>query len=285
MSTLAVLTLLFSATATQTLCTPPHAVGTRSHSYLDSARMNRPVSVLLRYPAVAPGGANAPALTGCTDLFPVFSFGHGFTISNTGYDYWTAPLAEQGFIVVLPGTETGLAPSHDRFAADLVFAARAVQSDVFFASSVGSDRMYGGHSMGGGSAFLAASRDQNARALFVMAPAETNPSAIAAATQVRASTFIELGSRDCVTPRAAHGQALFDALTLPSKLKFIDEIPGGSHCQFATGSVTCALGEQSCGGSASISIAMQQSEARADLLEFLIQLGSNSGALFFDGFE
>ena len=90
------------------------------------------------------------------------------------------PLAAQGFIVVLPGTESGLSPSHDRFANDLVFAARAVQAVVFFAASAGTDRSYGGHSMGGGAAFLAAAKDQNARALFVMAPAETNPSAIAA---------------------------------------------------------------------------------------------------------
>ncbi len=285
MSSLAILTLLLNATATQALCIPPFAVGTRSHSYIDSARMNRPVSVLLRYPAAAPGGVDAPALTTCNDPFPVFSFGHGFTISNASYEYWTTPLAAQGFIVVLPGTESGLSPSHDRFATDLEFAARAVQADVFFAGSAGSDRMYGGHSMGGGAAFLAAARDRNARALFVMAPAETNPSAIAAATQVRAYTVIELASRDCVTPRASNGQAMFDALTLPPERKFIEEIPGGSHCQFATGSVTCAIGEQSCGGAATISVALQQSETRADLIEFLVALGSSGDALLFDSFE
>jgi dienelactone hydrolase len=284
MSSLALLTLLIHSVGAQSNCLPPFAVGTRSHSYMDSARMNRVVSVLLRYPAVAPG-VDAPALTGCGNLFPVYSFGHGFTISNAGYDYFALALAGQGFVVVLPGTESGLSPSHDRFATDLNFAARAVQQDVFFAGSAGTYRVYGGHSMGGGAAFLAAARDRDARALFVMAPAQTNPSAIAAAAQVRANSFIELGSRDCVTPRASNGQAMFDVLNLPSNQKTLEEIPGGSHCQFATGSITCAIGEQSCGGSATLSESLQQGETRADLIEFLQSLNLAGDALFLDDFE
>ncbi len=281
MSALAILSLFAHSLSAQ-VCTQPFAVGTRTHSYIDSARMNRVVSVLLRYPAVAPGGANAAVLTGCDQPFPIYSFGHGFTISNASYEYFAQPLAAQGFIVVLPGTESGLSPSHDRFATDLQFVARAVPEDPFFAGSAG-PRAYGGHSMGGGAAFLAAARDRNAMALFVMAPAQTNPSAIAAAALVRASTFIDLGSRDCVTPRASNGQAMFDALIFPTR-KIIEEISGGGHCQFATGSATCAIGEQSCSGTATISEAQQQSVARADLIEFLVSLGGGDG-VFFEDFE
>lgn len=284
MPLLSIVTLLLSSAATQVVCVPPYAIGTRAVSYVDVARMNRPVSVLLRYPAVPPGGNDAPALIGCTNQAPIFSFGHGFTISNSGYDYLALPLAAQGYITVLPGTETGLSPSHSAFAADLQFAARAVQADPFFVGAVGPDRIYGGHSMGGGSAFLAAASDRNARALFVLAPAQTNPSAIAAAANVRASTFILLGSRDCVTPRAAHGQPMFDALNL-SPIKFIVEIPGASHCQFATGSVSCAIAEQSCGGSATISAATQQTEARTDAIEFFNSVGFPSEYVYFDNFE
>ena len=284
MSSVAILTLLLNSATAQVVCTPSYAVGTRVANYIDAARMNRPVSVLLRYPAVPPGGADAPALTGCPYQAPVFSFGHGFTISNSGYEYLALPLAAQGYIMVLPGTETGLSPSHSAFAADLQFAARAVQADPFFAGAVGPDRIYGGHSMGGGSAFLAAASDRNARALFVLAPAQTNPSAIAAAANVRASTFIVLGSRDCVTPRAAHGQPMFDALNL-SPIKSIVEIPGASHCQFATGSASCAFAEQSCGGTATISLASQQTEARFDAIEFLVSLGFPSEYVLFDDFE
>ena len=285
MPLLSVLTLLLSSAATQVSCALPNAVGTRAVSYVDVARMNRSVSVLLRYPAMPPGGSDAPALTGCTYQAPVFSFGHGFTISNSGYEYFAGYLASQGFIMVLPGTETGLAPSHSAFAADLQFVARAVQSDPFFAGAVGPDRIYGGHSMGGGAAFLAAASDRNARALFVLAPAQTNPSAIAAAANVRANTFIVLGSRDCITPRATHGQPMFDALNLSLPTRIIVEIPGASHCQFATNSVSCALAEQSCGGSATISAATQQIEARTDAWEFLISVGFPGESVYFDDFE
>lgn len=282
-SSLAILLLLAHSTQAQ-VCVPPYSVGTRTHSYVDAARMDRVVSVLLRYPAVVPGGVNAPALTGCDDPFPVFSFGHGFTISNANYDYFSVALAARGFVVVLPGSESGLSPSHDRFADDLQFVARAVSQDVFFPDNVGNYRAYGGHSMGGGAAILAAARDRNAYALFVMAPAQTNPSAIAAAGKVRGDTFIELGSRDCVTPRASNGQAMFDALNLPPERKNLEEIKGGSHCQFAAASLTCSIGEQSCGGTATVSEAIQQSETRADLVEFLSSLGSGD-TFFFDDFE
>ncbi len=285
MPLLTILTLLLNSAAAQVICVPPYAVGTRTVNYVDAARMNRPVSALLRYPAMPPGGVDAPALTGCPYQAPVFSFGHGFTISNSGYEYFAGSLAAQGYIMVLPGTESGLAPDHGAFAADLQFAARAVQSDPFFAGAVGSDRIYGGHSMGGGSAILAAASDRNARALFVLAPAQTNPSAIAAAANVRASTFVLLGSRDCVTPRATNGQPMFDALNLSPSDKFIVEIPGASHCQFANGSVTCAIAEQSCGGAATISAAIQQTEAHVDAQEFLINIGFPGESVYFDGFE
>ena len=285
MPMLSILTLLLSSVATQLSCTPPYAVGTRVVNYVDTARMNRPVGVLLRYPAVPPGGADASALTGCPTQAPVFSFGHGFTISNSGYEYLALYLAAQGYIMVLPGTEAGLSPSHGVFAADLQFAARAVQSDPFFAGAAAPDRIYGGHSMGGGAAFLAAASDRNAHALFVLAPAQTNPSAIAAAVKVRASTFIVLGSRDCVTPRATNAQPMFDALNLSPSNKSIVEIPGASHCQFATGSVSCAIAEQSCGGAATITTASQQIEARTDAVEFLVALGFPSESIYFDDFE
>ena len=287
MPLLSVLTLLLNSATAQVICTPSYAVGTRTVTYIDAARMNRPVSVLLRYPAVPPGGSDAPALTGCPYQAPVFSFGHGFTISNSSYEYLAVYLAAQGYIMVLPGTESGLSPSHSAFAADLQFAARAVQSDPFFAGAVGPYRIYGGHSMGGGAAFLAAASDRNAHALFVLAPAQTNPSAIAAAANVRASTVIILGSRDCVTPRATNGQAMFDALNLSPSLsfKYVIEIPGASHCQFATGSVSCNIAEQSCGGAATITTASQQIEARINAIEFLSTIGYPSESVYFDDFE
>jgi hypothetical protein len=254
------LALLLSSSTAPTFCGfPPYAVGTRTQTYIDAARGNRPVNVLLRYPALAPGGADAPALLGCTNLAPVISFGHGFVIPHTSYDYLAPTVAGSGFVVVLPGTESGLSAS--------------------------SLRGYGGHSMGGGAAILAAAKDRNAGVLIVLAPAETNPSSIAAAAKVRATTFFEVASRDCVTPRASTAQPMFDAINLTSKQKFIDEIEGGSHCQFAAANFACRLAEQSCGGQPLVSEAIQQNETRLDIVEFLFAVGFTGDNVFVDDFE
>ena len=277
--------LLTSSTAPTSCGFPPYPVGTRTHTYIDAARANRPVNVLLRYPAQTPGGPDAPALLGCTNLAPVISFGHGFVIPHTSYDYLAPWVARSGFVVVLPGTESGLSPSHEAFALDLIFAAKAVQSDPFFDGAASSLRGYGGHSMGGGAALLAAAKDRNAGVLILLAPAETNPSSIAAAARVRATTFFEVASRDCITPRASTAQLMFDAINLTSKQKFIDEIGGGSHCQFAAANVPCRLAEQSCGGQPTVPESIQQNETRIDVVEFLFAWGFSGDNVFVDDFE
>ncbi len=261
----------------------PFSIGARSQTYLDSSRADRPVSVLIRYPALAPGGDNVPPIDICGDKYPVVSIGHGFTIGAANYQYLATSLARVGVVSVLPTTEAGLSPNHAQFAADLQFAARAVIADPFFVGTHSAQRFYVGHSMGGGAAVLAAAADRNAAGLILFAPAQTNPSASAAAARVRTTTQIILGSRDCVTPRAAHAQPIYDALS-PRIIHTIQEIEGGSHCQFAAASATCQLGELSCAGAASIPEYQQQSYALNLLVETLLS-GRFSEALFFDDFE
>ena len=261
----------------------PFSVGARSQTYIDSSRADRPVSVLIRYPALAPGGDNVPVVNICGEKYPVVSIGHGFTIAAANYQYLAAGLARVGVVSVLPTTEAGLSPNHAQFAADLQFAARAVITDPFFAGTNLAQRFYVGHSMGGGAAVLAAAADRNAAGLILFAPAQTNPSAIAAAARVRTTTLILLGSRDCVTPRAAHAQPIDDALSARI-IHSIREIEGGSHCQFAAASASCQLAELSCGGSALIPEAQQQSAAK-DFLVDTLQSESFSESLFYDDFE
>lgn len=247
-------------------CQGPFAIGEVNRSYRDPARGNRSVGVLVRYPA-SRAGSNAPPVTGCG--FPAVVFGHGFTISHTAYRFLSDGLVPAGYVVAFPSTEGGLSPSHARFAQDLAFVARALASDTQLAPALGPGRAIGGHSMGGGAAVLAVSGNAAVQALFAFAPAETNPSAVAAAAEVRVPTLFVLGSRDCVTPRARHAQPIFNALATPAAQKFIEEIAGGSHCQFSNGSWTCSFGENSCGGSATISAAAQHSQTLALLRVFL----------------
>lgn len=247
-------------------CAGPFAIGEVQRTYRDPARGNRSVGVLIRYPATR-SGSNAPPVTGCG--FPAIVFGHGFTISHQAYRFLSDGLVPAGYVLAFPSTEGGLSPSHARFAADLAFVARALSTDSWLAPALGAGRAIGGHSMGGGSAVLAASGNAGIHALFALAPAETNPSAVAAAPRVSVPTQFVLGSRDCVTPRARHAQPIFDRLGTPAGLKFIDEISGGSHCQFSNGAWTCSFGESTCGGSATISANAQHARTIAILRGFL----------------
>ncbi len=243
-------------------CTGPYAVGTVQTTLVDSER-GRSVPVRVHYPATL-AGSNTAAVNGCA--FPVLAFGHGFTIAHTSYGYLADGLATHGVVVVLPATEEGFSPSHASFGADLRFAANAVRNIDALRAAVGPVRAIGGHSMGGGAAILGGA---GLDGYFGLAPANTNPSAITAAPFVVAPALILLGSRDCVTPRAQHADPIFQALATPLADKRMIEIAGGSHCQFSVGSLTCGIGEQSCGGSATISQAVQQAATLAEAIPFL----------------
>ena len=71
----------------------------------------------------------------------------------------------------------------------------------------------------------------------------------------------------------------------PAKERRIQEILGASHCQFASNSLTCNLGEQSCGGAATITLQAQQSQTLQIALDFLNARPWPADTLFFDDFE
>jgi predicted dienelactone hydrolase len=256
-------------------CTGPFAVGSADWNLFDAAR-GREIPVRVHYPAAQPGGS---PLMGCA--FPSLSFGHGFTIAHTAYEYLATGLAAAGVVVALPATEGGLSPNHAAFGADLRFVATTIGDHPTLVNVLGPVRAVGGHSMGGGAAVLAGT---GLDGYLGLAPANTNPSAIVAAAAISVPALLITGSRDCVTPRVQHADPIFQALATPLADKRIVEIVGGSHCQFSGGSLTCSLGEQSCGGSATIGASVQQNQVLAEVVAFLRALAPRDLG-FADGFE
>lgn len=239
---------LLMACALAAICTSsaqPYAVGDRSITFYDAER-DRDIGCEVHYPATEPG-ADMPTADG---QFPVIVIGHGFVMGTDAYTYLWQHYAPLGYIVALPNTEAGFSPDHETFGQDLAFVA----SDLLAANEVSSSPFYQhvlpkavlmGHSMGGGAAFLGAASNSDVAALVTFAPAETNPSAIAAAPSVLVPTLVFSASEDCVTPIPDHQGPMYEALTVPCKA-FVN-ITGGGHCSFGDESFTCSFGELTCG--------------------------------------
>lgn len=272
--------LVLAMAAPALACDGPYPVGEVARTWQDPDRGNRSVGVLIRYPRQA-GAIDAPPVAGCD--FPVLAVGHGFTIPADRYRFLVDGLVPGGVIVVLPTTEAGLTPNHAAFGADLAFATRALRADPVFAGVAGTVRGVIGHSMGGGASVLAAASDPDIAMLVGLAPAETTPSAAAAAMNVRSPTLVLTGSRDCVTPFAAHAGPILSALASVS-VRHVD-LAGGSHCQFSDGHFTCAIGEAGCGGNATISASVQQQRTIEEIQRLLDEVLEAAGREFKDGFE
>lgn len=239
----------------------PFAIGEMQMSFNDASR-NRTIDVDIYYPATT-SGSGTPVESG---QFPVLVFGHGFLIGTGVYDVVWNELVPEGYIMVLPQTESGLIPSHEDFGKDIAFLVDQMQLEGQNGSSpfngaVAATSAAMGHSMGGGSAFLSVQYSTNINAIATLAAAETNPSAEAAAANISIPSLIISGANDCVTPPADHQQLMHNALI--SNCKSYVSITGGSHCQFASFSLPCSTGELTC--SADISD-VQQQELTASLL-------------------
>jgi hypothetical protein len=225
-------------------------------------------------------------VTVASGTFPVIAFGHGFVMGIDSYEnLWTALVAE-GFIVAMVNTETGFSPSHNNFGKDLAFIIDQITQEntnngsVLF-NAVSSMSAVMGHSMGGGASFLAIANNNNIDAMVTLAPAETNPSAIAASSSIGIPRLILAGSNDCVTPIADHQQPMQDALT--SNCKTLAVIAGAGHCQFANYNFNCSFGELTCGTPATLS-ETEQHDASTDLmipwLNYYLKNDCSAGELF-----
>ena len=219
-------------------------IGERTITYNDPLRSNRAIECKIYYPGVSAGN-NVEVATGS---FPVVVLGHGFAMGVNVYNNWWEEFVPEGYIFVLPTTEGSLipAPDHEDFGLDLKFMAETMQTENGNAASPFyqhvSDRTgIMGHSMGGGATILGASGFTGADCIVGLAPAETSPSAVTAASGVTAPALILSGEDDSVTPPNDHHIPIYNALG--SSCKTYVTIANGSHCYFANYNFNCAFGE------------------------------------------
>ena len=248
----------------------PYAIGSTTITFIDPSRSNRAIETDIYYPALS-AGSNTAIAGVAGDRFPVVAFGHGFVMTVDAYQNIWSALVPNGYIVALPKTEGGFAPSHTNFGRDLAFVISELQqagstSGNFFFKKIAKTSAVMGHSMGGGAATLAVQYNPAITAHAGLAPAETNPSASAAAQGVTIPSLIFAGGNDCVTPAAQHSRLIYDNLS--SSCKTYINITGGSHCQFANSNFNCSFGELTCSPSAAISRAVQQAKVNQYLLQW-----------------
>ncbi len=259
--------------------------GYRSQTFNDPARSGRPIATDIYYPT-STAGNNVPVAIG-TARFPVVVFGHGFSLSAGSYSRLADTLTRYGYIVAMPTTETGLAPSHDNFGKDLSFlCSKIIQLDSdptsFLFQRVTAKAAVGGHSMGGGCSMLAAGSGNNdIDALFNMAAAETNPSATSAALNVTVPSLLFSGSSDCIVPPATQ---LNMYNNISNACKSNVNITGATHCQIADNNFTCVFGQITSGCNSSPitlnNLFDKTSELLIPFLDYTLNGNCNSGIVY-----
>lgn len=276
-----VVTFIFCLFA-EALFSQPFNIGHIQQTFNDPSRANRTITTEIYYPAIA-SGDNTPVAAG---QFPVLVFGHGFVMTWSAYDVIWNALVPEGYIMVFPTTEASFSPSHEDFAKDIAYLVGALKAEGLNVNS----SLYGalattsavmGHSMGGGSAFLAVQYDSTITALATLAPAVTNPSSVSAATNITLPSIVFAGANDCVTPPVQHQLPMYDSLS--SDCKTYLSITGGSHCQFAAYNLLCSIGESSCSPSPTITPSSQQTITFGlllDWLDFYLKNDCNAGIDF-----
>jgi hypothetical protein len=166
--------------------------------------------------------------------------------------------------MAFPRTESGLfpSPSHGDFGQDIALVAQKMSdagqnSNSIFDTKISDYTCAMGHSMGGGAAVLASSQSTIFDCYLGLAPAETNPSAIAAAANLQIPSLILSGSNDGVTPPSQHHLPIFNAI--PQECKSFANLIGGGHCYFANSNFNCDFGESTSSTGISLSRSEQQS--------------------------
>lgn len=241
------LVLIFSPDFTKAQA---YAIGSTTITFNDASR-SRPIETKIFYPSDI-GGVDEVVASG---QFPVLVLGHGFLMGWDSYQIYWEELVPEGHIVCLPTTESGPLPSHGDFGQDISFIIAAMQEEglnanSLFYNAVSSQAVVMGHSMGGGSSVLSASASPLVTAMVNFAAAETNPSAISAASSITVPSVIFSGDDDCVTPEAQNQDLMYD--NLASSCKYQISIINGAHCLFANSNAVCSLGETFCNPSLSI---------------------------------
>ncbi len=109
----------------------PFSVAYQDAEYVDTERADRTVNARIFYPSNQTGEA-LPVAEG---TFPLIVFAHGFVMPYTAYNlYWESFVAE-GYVVVMLDTETGISPSHQDYALDMVFLVEKLQAESLLEDS------------------------------------------------------------------------------------------------------------------------------------------------------
>jgi dienelactone hydrolase len=217
-------------------------VGHVSATYIDPTRSDRSIACEVYYPSTSAGDA-VPVADG---TFPFIAFGHGFVMDYTAYQNITDELVASGYVMIYVETEGGFAPAHADFGLDLAYVADHFYEENATAGSLFQSHLIDrcaimGHSMGGGATWLAATTSASVDCIAGLAPAETNPSAIAAASNVNVPALVLSGSSDAVTPPADHHIPIYEGTA--SECKIFVDILNGSHCGYADSGSLCDFGE------------------------------------------
>jgi pimeloyl-ACP methyl ester carboxylesterase len=262
-----------------------YEIGHLSTSFIDASRSNRTIPVEIYYPANS-AGDNVPVTTLNTLKFPVLVFGHGFVMTWDAYQNFWSAIVPNGYIMVFPKTEGSIAPSHLEFGKDLSFLINQMNSlgnlnSSIFYNRISTMNSVMGHSMGAGSSFLAVPLNTEIKTIVNFAAAETNPSAIAAASNITVPSLIFAGANDCVAPPNSNQLPMYNALL--SSCKTYISITGGSHCQMANSNALCNFGEATCTPTATITRSVQHAKIMYYLLPWLdyqLKGNCNQGNLF-----
>jgi dienelactone hydrolase len=219
----------------------------------------RQIQTEIYYPADVAGTDVAVS----SGTYPVVVFGHGFAMSWDAYENIWEELVPEGYVLAFPRTEGGLfpPPDHEDFGLDLALVVDKMQDENTNTSSLLNGHLSAktaivGHSMGGGATIIAAASNTSIATIVGMAPAETNPSAIAAAVNVSVPALIFSADQDLVTPAIDHHTPIYN--DLGSSCKYFINIIGGAHCYYANPNFNCDLGESTSGGSITITRETQQ---------------------------
>ena len=208
-------------------------VGQTEWMLVDAERNDREVPCSVWYPEAL------------DTTYPAVVFAHGFVMGPSDYQGLAQGLVEAGYVFVSLGTEQGFSPDHAAYGLDLAFVATQVATNSlggvlagFFNGRVA----IAGHSMGGGAAWLAAEANPPVDAIIGLAPAETNPSAVAAGESIYTPTMVVSGTDDAVTPPATQHEPIYEA-AVNSPCRAFVSIPDGGHCGYADPGTLCDFGE------------------------------------------
>jgi len=198
--------------------------------------LSRPGSAEVLRGDLALVGLPGLVFTPATGLgLPAVALGHGWLQPAVRYVGVLRHLASWGIVALAPDTQRGPLPSTTALMADLRTALDVSTGVRLGTGEISVDPLrlgLIGHGTGGGAAVVAASLDDRVRAVALLAPAETRPSAIDAARSVTAPGLILVAGRDSVAPAEGHAEPIASAWAGPVAVR---SLPKASHLGFLQG--------------------------------------------------